>query len=471
MPVASSGVASDDDDGCRASNDAATPKRTSHGVRFVEGDGDEGGIPAPATHAVMGEKGFTGRHRSSARRRRLGDGGNEPQADALSLWLALALLVSRVVALLRTAHRALVFVVVDVAIASGEETAKSTCREVIRQTLRFSNAIAASFLSFVDDKTIWRRMRRQFSKAHGHQAAWSQFWSLGSGGGAAYGSSFNALFDGPSASRSADRRSNPAAGKPSTEAAAAAETVLPPTPPLSSSRSSASDLQGSTRGPEERDAAASVAAGWGVPGVSILRGMQWSWPVRRVRRLGGLVWRAVTMPDAPSGPGSGEGPGFNAASFLHEMDVDVSGFLEDLSVSAQIAIAKTFDAVKVACRVALLDPSLIFARGGLASRPESKGRRAPISDSNQEARADSDAHAPARGPRLRRSPSVLVLQEASRRGRRTPRLSIADTVTEAGYPHVKMTVTTGELFFLRRPIPSQASVPSFSLPPSFSIST
>merc|ERR1711937_83513 len=96
----------------------------------------------------------------------------------------------KVLGLIETLHRALVYFVVEVLIGLAEESVKHTCRETIRQILRFTNSIPAFFISLVDDKFFWRKMRREYSTHSGAQGAWRQFWS-----NTQRISSFNALFD------------------------------------------------------------------------------------------------------------------------------------------------------------------------------------------------------------------------------------------------------------------------------------
>ena len=151
-------------------------------LRFAEPATEK---PAKTTKESQSSRKKKGKRTTRKRSRR---GATTP---VLALLMGVLSVYARVLSLFSSVHQMCVYLVVDVLIGVAEEIAKCSSRETLRQVLRFANSIPAFFVSLVDDKFFWRKMRRAYNKGYGAEGAWTQFWEQSM----ERSSSFNALFE------------------------------------------------------------------------------------------------------------------------------------------------------------------------------------------------------------------------------------------------------------------------------------
>ena len=291
-------------------------------------------------------------------------------------------------------HKAVVSVVIGTE-DMFEELTKNTCRETIRQILRFTNSVPAFFVSLVDDRFYWRQMRRVYNKGSGAEGAWRQFWSSSQ-----RTSSFNALFDEDykvpeKASRKGHRRKVKKKG----------DADQPP--------------------PQQQHQQQFRVKRAFLNPLCVVSSAQFL-----SRKLRGLL----TMPERFLKQTNSD------TLLFQKLDVDVSGFLEDVSVSTQIVIDRYFNFLKGLTRIMLWDFSLL---GEFATYFRASGYRT----AQQHQRHQDSREEPSRSPRLRRSPSLIMLK-ASMKEKMRGMSTIESTITNAGYPVEKHSVETFDGYIL-----------------------
>ncbi|QDZ24756.1 lipase [Chloropicon primus] len=319
------------------------------------------------------------------------------------------------VSLVNAVHRFCIYLIVDVYIGIVEEVTKNVCRETVRQFLRFTNSIPAFFVSLVDDKFFWRKMRRTYNRGHGVEGAWRQFWSTTN---MKRSSSFNAIFE--------LEHEEPKGEEPKGEGGKGAARK-----PLKC-----------CEGSEDRRGL------WPIPERSG-KGLMMKKGGQAAKSSGGYVHQLssrlkglMVVPEKLMRQNSLD------QLLFQKLDVDVSGIAEDVSVNSQVAIDTYFNFIKSVWRVVLLDFSFVAEKLGMHwSEKEAGPSRQPSSPKQVS---------------VRRSPSLIMLKASMKK--KKSKFSIMDTITDAGYPIHKYEVETKDGYLLdlyRIPRPESQDVVMF----------
>lgn len=386
-------------------------------LRFAEPATEK---PAKTTKESQSSRKKKGKRTTRKRSRR---GATTP---VLALLMGVLSVYARVLSLFSSVHQMCVYLVVDVLIGVAEEIAKCSSRETLRQVLRFANSIPAFFVSLVDDKFFWRKMRRAYNKGYGAEGAWTQFWEQSM----ERSSSFNALFEldetakGGQGAREVRKGEGRKRERRKKRSGSKQEAELKSIP----------EANGRTRGSSSSS-----------PGVR--RRLRSS---RAYRLLRSSVHSAKAFLRVPSDRARGNPD----RVLFQKLDVGASGFLDDVAVNTQIAIDRYFSFLKGLTRVLMLDASL------LTDALRSRGWGKPATGSRGSPR---DAGKKTQG-NIRRSPSLMVLKASMKGETGSGELSVSDAIAEAGYPVQKLEVETEDGYLLdlyRIPRPESKEVVVF----------
>ena len=365
----------------------ATKKRRSVNFNLSNGHGD-----GSSNGARKRKKSRSGTGRAKGARRK----------SFLDLFNLLSHLFS-LVSFVETLHGWVIYVAVGF-VGVMHEITKNACRETIRQCLRFTNSIPAFFISLVDDRFFWRKMRRAYNKGHGEEGAWRQFWATSMH----RPSSFNALFDldeTQAKDQSSDREARRRGGRAKPRSKAADGESLGP---IREGRSRSFRSRVTSR---LRTALLSI------------------WGVRTLLPLFQQAKQVLVMPEKLLRPSSG-----SDRVLFQSFDGDVSGFLEDVSVNTQILIDRYFSFLEGATRLMLWDFSFLSGKVRAYWRQYYRRPQGKTPES------------PPRPGRIKRSPSLMVLK-ASIKPRKS-KYSIRDTIKGAGYPFEQYSVETEDGYYL-----------------------